>query len=45
VGPFGGFDPDSGGDALHGLLYLEEPFEALKRKHDPETTKKKSRGA
>jgi hypothetical protein len=42
-----GFDPDSGGDSLHGLLYLEQRFEALKRKHAPKTTvkKKKSRGA
>jgi hypothetical protein len=39
----GGFDPDSGGDSLHGLLYLEQRFEALKRKYAPK--KKKSRGA
>jgi hypothetical protein len=35
----GGFDPEVGGDSLHGLLYLEQRFEALKRKHTP--TKKK----
>jgi hypothetical protein len=29
-GSVGGFDPDSGGDSLHGLLYLEDRFEALK---------------
>ena len=29
-GSVGGFDPDSGGDSLHGLLYLEQRFEALK---------------
>jgi hypothetical protein len=40
-GSVGGFDPDSGGDSLHGLLYLEQRFEALKRKHGK---KKKSRG-
>jgi hypothetical protein len=32
-GSVGGFDPESGGDSLHGLLYLEERFEALKRKY------------
>jgi hypothetical protein len=34
---------------MHGLLYLEQRFEALKRKHAPKTAmkvkKKKSRGA
>jgi hypothetical protein len=40
-GSVGGFDPESGGDSLHGLLYLEQRFEALKRKHAP---KKKKRG-
>ena len=44
-GSVGGIDPDSGGDSLHGLLYLEQRFEALKRKHAPKTKKKKSRGA
>jgi hypothetical protein len=33
----------AGGDSLHGLLYLEQRFETLKRKHAPK--KKKSRGA
>jgi hypothetical protein len=44
-GYVGGFDPDSGGDSLNGLLYLEQRFEALKRKHAPKTAtakKKKS---
>ena len=41
-GSTGGFDAVVG-DSLHGLLYLEERFEALKRKHVP--TKKKNRGA
>ena len=39
-GSVGGFDPDSGGDSMHGLLYMEQRFEALKRKHTP----KKKRG-
>jgi hypothetical protein len=47
-GSVGGFDTD-GGDSLHGLLYLEQRFEALKRKHALKSTKltkkKKSRGA
>jgi hypothetical protein len=43
-GSIGGFDPEVG-DSLHGLLYLEQRFEALKRKHAPKKTKKKkSRG-
>ena len=41
-GSVGGFDTEVGA-SLHGLLYLEERFEALKRKHVP--TKKKNRGA
>jgi hypothetical protein len=44
-GSVGGFDPDNGGNSLHGLLYLEQRLEALKRKHAPTTKKKKSRGA
>ena len=40
-GSVGGFDPDSSGDSLHGLLYLEQRFEALKRKHNPEVKMKK----
>jgi hypothetical protein len=40
-GPVGGFETD--GNPLHGLLYLEQRFEALKRKHAPK--KKKGRGA
>ena len=41
-GSVGGFDVDAGGDSMCGLLYLEQRFEALKRKYAP---KKKSRGA
>jgi hypothetical protein len=41
-GSVGGFDPESGGDSLHGLLYLEQRFEALKRKNAPKKTKKKN---
>ena len=33
-GSVGGFDVDAGGDSLHGLLYLEQRFEALKRSND-----------
>jgi hypothetical protein len=47
-GSVGGFDPDSGGDSMHGLLYLEQRFEALKRKYALKSKtikKKKSRGA
>ena len=41
----GGFDTEVGGDSLHGLLYLEQRFDALKRKYDSKLTpKKKSRG-
>ena len=44
-GSVGGFDPEVGGDSLHWLLYLEQRFDALKRKYDSKlTTKKKSRG-
>jgi hypothetical protein len=32
-GSVGGFDVEAGGDSLHGLLYLEQRFEALKRKY------------
>jgi hypothetical protein len=32
----------AGGDSLHGLLCLEDRFEALKRKHAPKKTKKKN---
>jgi hypothetical protein len=32
-GSVGGYDVDAGGDSMHGLLYLEQRFEALKRKH------------
>jgi hypothetical protein len=42
-GSVGDFDVDAGGDSMHGLLYLEQRFEALKRKHAPK--KKKSRGS
>jgi hypothetical protein len=38
-----GFDVDAGGNSMQGLLYLEQRFEALKRKHAPK--KKKRRGA
>jgi len=48
-GSVGGFDIDGGGDPSHGLLYLEERYEALKRKYALKSTKltkkKKSRGA
>jgi hypothetical protein len=44
-GSIGGFDVEAGGDSLHGLLYLEQRFEALKRKYASKLTpKKKSRG-
>jgi hypothetical protein len=44
-GSVGGFDTDVGGDSLHGLLYLEQRFEALKRKYERKLSpKKKSRG-
>jgi hypothetical protein len=39
-GSIGGFDPETRGDYPHGMLYLEQRFEALKRKH----AKKKKRG-
>jgi hypothetical protein len=45
-GSMGGFDTEVGGDSLHGLLYLEQRFDAIKRKYASKTTKKKkSRGA
>ena len=47
-GSTGGFDTDAGGDSLHGLLYLEQRFDALKRKYALKSKtmkKKKSRGA
>jgi hypothetical protein len=47
-GSVGGFDPEVCGDSQHGLLYLEERFEALKRKYALKSKtikKKKSRGA
>jgi hypothetical protein len=31
----GGFDTEVGGDSLHGLLYLEQRFDALKHKYAP----------
>ena len=40
-GSVGGFDVDAGGDSMHGLLYLEQRFEALMRKHNPEVKMKK----
>jgi hypothetical protein len=42
-GSVGGFDTDAGGDSMRGLLYLEQRFEALQRKHAPKKNKK-SRG-
>jgi hypothetical protein len=46
-GSIGGFDAEVG-DSLHGLLYLEQRFEALKRKYAIKSSgqkTKKSRGA
>jgi hypothetical protein len=40
-GSVGEFDTEIGGDSMHGLLYLEKRFEALKRTY---AKKKKSRG-
>ena len=42
-GSVGGFDPDSGGDSLHGLLYLEQRFEALQSKYGPKRIKVKAK--
>jgi hypothetical protein len=39
----GGFDTQVGGDSLHGLLYLEERYEALKRKDDSKLTPNKKK--
>jgi hypothetical protein len=46
-GSVGGFDSEVGGDSMHGLLYLEQRFEALKCKYGSKMRKKKkkSRGA
>ena len=38
----GGFDVGAGGDSMHGLLYLEQRFEALKPKYAPKKAKKKN---
>lgn len=41
-GSVGGFDVGAGGDSMHGLLYLEQRFEALKPKYAPKKAKKKN---